>query len=510
MKVWVQASLFFLLIPVMGFDHLNAIEPSIEESLLAGNWEAVYRDLPENCTIKESPICTFLRALACDATNRTTEAKMHMTNLEASDIPVILTWTDSLLQRNSENPVSHYLLGFVSMICTNFELAIRHFTKAIEQDNDFSLAFTARGLTHFMTGNNYASVLDLSRSIEIDSTNALAFSYLATTYRHIDRPEDAIPLYIRAIELDSTFVAAYNNRALAFLSTEEFDKAIRDFEKTLELDSNLANVVYANLGYAYDEKNDFEKAIYYYNEGLKIDPDDALLYNNRGGAFFLQEEFQDAIVDFNKAIELDSAYLEAYLNLHLAYDQLGLRSSADKIFTHIANLLSDTEVDPSTFIEEYKETAGLRLAYPKGSKRETDKDQSEVISETEDPVRKSGNENMKGIWNVLRWVLWGIVAVISISWAIGCRTYVARNQSLQWGTIASTMLLCTMTVLFIIFDWNKLHILWIAPLIIFVPQFIILSGIPILSPLLLALSSLFLKILTIGLTPRQTLMEDDD
>jgi hypothetical protein len=70
--------------------------------------------------------------------------------------------------------------------------------------------------------------------------------------------------------------------------------------------------------------------------------------------------------------------------------------------------------------------------------------------------------------------------------------------------VAATQVLSfyVVSLLFLVFDWNKLHILWLLPLIIFGAPFIALGGIPGVSQLVMAMTRLFVPVILIGIPRR--------
>ena len=80
---------------------------------------------------------------------------------------------------------------------------------------------------------------------------------------------------------------------------------------------------YKHLGIAEYEKGNYQKAIEYYDQGIKSNPDDACLFNNRGLAYCSLEQYDKAISDYTKAIELKPDFTDAYYNRGLAYFRKG-------------------------------------------------------------------------------------------------------------------------------------------------------------------------------------------
>jgi len=91
---------------------------------------------------------------------------------------------------------------------------------------------------------------------------------------------DAQKIRSKAIELDPKFALAWYNRGVAYDQLDQFDKAIADFSKAIELDSKYA-----------------------------------LAWYNRGMAYLDLGQKENAIADYSKAIELDSKLPAAHNNL---------------------------------------------------------------------------------------------------------------------------------------------------------------------------------------------------
>jgi tetratricopeptide (TPR) repeat protein len=69
------------------------------------------------------------------------------------------------------------------------------------------------------------------------------------------------------------------------------------------------------LGEAYGKKNETEKAMEYFNEAMKIDPNDIYTLVNRGMIFAIKGKYDEAESCYRKAIELYPDAINAYRNL---------------------------------------------------------------------------------------------------------------------------------------------------------------------------------------------------
>ena len=88
------------------------------------------------------------------------------------------------------------------------------------------------------------------------------------------------------------------------------------------------------------------EAISCYDEAVRVDPQDAKLYNNRGTAYRAERQLDQAIRDFDEAIRLNPWYPPAYNNRGLVFHSLGEEEKALKDFDMAIQL---SPWSPSTY-----------------------------------------------------------------------------------------------------------------------------------------------------------------
>ncbi len=76
---------------------------------------------------------------------------------------------------------------------------------------------------------------------------------------------------------------------------------------------------YAQQGIELCNAGKFDQAIQVFNEGLKANPDDAVLYDLRGRAYFAKGQNAQALADHTRALSLNPRLAEAYKNRALVY-----------------------------------------------------------------------------------------------------------------------------------------------------------------------------------------------
>ena len=107
-----------------------------------------------------------------------------------------------------------------------------------------------------------------------------------------------------------------------------------------DLDKNAKREQQANLKYAEANKN-YQKAIDYYTEAVKLNAIDHESYNNRANIYMDQNKFANAIVDYKQALVIKPNYYVALDNMGALYARRGMYDSALYYFTKVLEQKSD-------------------------------------------------------------------------------------------------------------------------------------------------------------------------
>jgi hypothetical protein len=91
----------------------------------------------------------------------------------------------------------------------------------------------------------------------------------------------------------------------------DFDLAVRYYTDAIRLNPKDA-VTYNNRGYAYLRNGDSDKAIADYNDAIRLDPQYAKPYFFRGSEYEDRGDQDKAVADYTAAIRLDANYARAY------------------------------------------------------------------------------------------------------------------------------------------------------------------------------------------------------
>lgn len=167
-------------------------------------------------------------------------------------------------------------LGAEYMLTKNYDMSLRYLNAAINENTEYYKGYYNRGLLYAQT----------------------------------DRMKNALRDFDKAIALKQ-YSKAYVARANAYYILKDFPKAISDAEAVLKTDVNnpKANYVLANC---YDDLNQLDKALGYYNKVISLNAENPLYFMRRAILHGKMQQFQMCLQDLNACTDIDANYAEAY------------------------------------------------------------------------------------------------------------------------------------------------------------------------------------------------------
>jgi tetratricopeptide (TPR) repeat protein len=292
----------------------------------------------------------------------------------------------------------HFDNGITNINQGRFLKAIDDFTKVIEIDPNYALAYTNRGSAKIELKQYHEAIEDYNKAIEINPIHADNYYNRGLTKGKLKQYHEAIEDYDKTIEINPTYVLAYNNRGNAKNKLKQYHEAIDDYNKVIAIDPNHADI-YINRGNTKANLKQYQEAIDDYNQAIAIDPNHTKAYSNRGTTKGELKQYHEAIKDFNKTIAIDLDDAHAYYNRGETYRYLGDEQQALKDFQK-ANELDPTLISKERLKEISKKVEHLSEAQEKERKQ---------TEEFEDTLKNAINEYKA---NQKKW-LW-ISSVFSI------------------------------------------------------------------------------------------------
>lgn len=110
----------------------------------------------------------------------------------------------------------------------------------------------------------------------------------------------------------------FNSRGIAWDDKEQYDRAIADLSEAIRVDPDYARP-YVSRGLAWKHKGDVERAIGDFDTAIRLDPQFASGYIDRGNLQNDKGQHDRAIADFNEAIRCDPKSVNAYNGRGIAW-----------------------------------------------------------------------------------------------------------------------------------------------------------------------------------------------
>ena len=120
-------------------------------------------------------------------------------------------------------------------------------------------------------------------------------------------------------------------------ANKDYEQAISYANQALKVNPNEA-IAYNYRGNAKYALKDYQGAIADYSSAIEVDPNYSYSYNNRGAARSHLKNYQEAITDFSRAIEIDPKFAMAYTNRGRTKNKLKDYQGAINDFTHVIEL----------------------------------------------------------------------------------------------------------------------------------------------------------------------------
>jgi membrane protease YdiL (CAAX protease family)/Flp pilus assembly protein TadD len=162
---------------------------------------------------------------------------------------------------------AHINRGILHAEQDEYNEAVVAYTKAIEAGPDLADAYLGRGEAYRMLGELENALVDCKHALDLDPASASGFADRGETYRLLDMTEEAIADCNRAIELDAQLAWAYTVRGNIHSDNGDCQRAIADFRKAIRLERQHAwtyTLLAWELAHCPDERHrDTKEAIRY-------------------------------------------------------------------------------------------------------------------------------------------------------------------------------------------------------------------------------------------------------
>ena len=161
-----------------------------------------------------------------------------------------------------------------------------------------------------------------SLNIEILIITILVGAFGFTTSQRNFVWKDDYSLWSNCVEKSYEKARPHNNFGIGCYNRGMIDKAIFHYNEALKIKPKFA-IAHNNLGTAMVCQGNDKLAIYHYNKALLINPDNAKAHNNLGVLLAVKGKFNDAFYHYQEVLRINPKYAGAYYNLGKIYANKG-------------------------------------------------------------------------------------------------------------------------------------------------------------------------------------------
>ena len=142
---------------------------------------------------------------------------------------------------------------------------------------------------------------------------------LAMTELQLRHWQNGVTLFTHELSVIPDNGLAHYELGNAFEQQGNLDKALFHYSKALKINPNYAEV-HNNLGYILAHQKHYKEAIEHYKKALRIKPNYSEAHNNLGTAFLFQGNEKEAVYQYYEALKNNPNYAGAYYNLGKVFE----------------------------------------------------------------------------------------------------------------------------------------------------------------------------------------------
>ncbi|HET7840730.1 MAG TPA: sulfatase-like hydrolase/transferase, partial [Terriglobia bacterium] len=139
-------------------------------------------------------------------------------------------WLELSLHQNPHNFLAYYALGLAARQEHQNDEALRHFSRAVEEKQDYAPAEAELGVLLVEMRRYSDALAPLKIAAQYDPQNPVVLNFLGTSYSNTNQLTQAVQSYQSALKIKPDYSAARLNLAFAYKKSGESVKARQEFK----------------------------------------------------------------------------------------------------------------------------------------------------------------------------------------------------------------------------------------------------------------------------------------
>ena len=244
-----------------------------------------------------------------------------------------------LRERARYNLLSRAMITIISILIIFSILITGCAENRVVANKEKARAMENMGITFVRQGKLRAGLEQLLKAAEMDPENPDLHHGIALVYRDLGEYQLSLQHFKKALALKPQFSEAQNNLGTLYLLMRKWDLAIGCFQNAVkDILYKTPEIAYNNMGYAYYNKGEYEKAVNHYHMALKSFPSYASCYVNLGLAYEAIKRWEEAIEAYRKSIRYVPENPTPHFRLGKLYYELNQKDEAEKTLKQFLSL----------------------------------------------------------------------------------------------------------------------------------------------------------------------------
>lgn len=208
------------------------------------------------------------------------------------NIILILIAMNASMFLSNDDAKEYFAEGNHYFINSEYNSAVKYFTKAINEENDAYEVYFLRAISYSYLNNPELSIADYNKIEDVKYMKRhIIFNNRGIEYSKLHKADEAINDFTKAIEFMPNYADAYNNRGHQLEVIGDYKNALIDYYKAIEF-----------------EKTD-DKQIYYYN-AARLES----IIGSENYALVLLDKAIELNPEFTQAVELKEKFKNKFAN----------------------------------------------------------------------------------------------------------------------------------------------------------------------------------------------------
>jgi tetratricopeptide (TPR) repeat protein len=220
------------------------------------------------------------------------------------------TFWSKTIEASPDSSRAHNNLGMIYLQEGNTDLAIREFQAAIAIESDPEYHHNL-GMAYQKKGLREDALEEYRRVLAVNPNSAITHNNMGNIFIDKGFLDEGISKFKEAVLLKPNYYDAHFNLGLAYFRKRLLDASLEEFKLAIHYEPDHAEA-HSCLGTVYANKGLFDKAIMEIEEALRLKPNYPNAYKNLGIIYLnYKKDVQKALYFFQEFLRLDPKNIEA-------------------------------------------------------------------------------------------------------------------------------------------------------------------------------------------------------